>query len=117
MGHVSRKIAGRSCLAHLLILAGSTLRSGPLRPGPRTCKCGSGPPSQRTEPRTCRFGSVRTSVRIGLDRTMDSVRVTYTHERRYGFHADTGTGEGKITHGLPVTNPTNFEANILQFNF
>jgi len=38
---------------------GSTLRSGPLRPGPRTCKFGSGPPWHRTEPRTCGFGSVR----------------------------------------------------------
>ena len=72
-----------SSTAHLLVLAGpnrsrpgSTLRSGQLRPGPRTCKCGSGPPSQRTEPRTCRFSSVWTLVRIGPDRTVDSVSVT-----------------------------------------
>ena len=52
---------------------GSTPRSGPLRLGPRTCKYGSSPPSHRTEPRTCGFGSVRTLVRIGPDRTVDSV--------------------------------------------
>ncbi len=52
---------------------GPTLRSGPLRPGPRTRKYGSGPPSHRTEPRTHRFGSVRTSVRRGPDQTVDSV--------------------------------------------
>jgi len=56
---------------------GSTLRSGPLRLGPRTWKYGSGPLSHRTEPRTCGFGSVRTSVRIGPDRTVDSVVLTH----------------------------------------
>ena len=76
-----------SSTAHLLVLAGpnrsgpgSTLRSSQLRPGPRTCKCGSGPPSQRTEPRTCRFGSVRTLVRIGPDLTVDSVNTSMSDE-------------------------------------
>ena len=54
---------------------GSTLRSGPLTLGPRTCKYGSGPPSHRTKPRTCGFGSVRTPVQKGPDRTVDSIYV------------------------------------------
>ena len=54
---------------------GSTLRSSPLTLGPRTCKYGSGLP-HRTEPRTCGFGSVRTLVQKGPDRTVDSVCIT-----------------------------------------
>jgi len=100
---------------------GSTLRSGPLRPGPRTCKCGSSPPSHRTEPRTCGFSSVWTSVRISPDRTMDSVHgfgyprnpqvpipipiKTRTRAHGYGFQAGVGAGTRRVTHGLPVTGP------------
>jgi hypothetical protein len=52
---------------------GPNLRSAQPTCGPWTCRNGSGPPFQRTEPRTYRFGSVRTPVQKGPDRTVDSV--------------------------------------------
>ena len=33
------------------------------------------------------------------------VPVRGAHERGYGFHTGAGAGEGKITRGLPMTNP------------
>ena len=72
---------------------GPTLRSGPLRPGPRTRKYGSGPPSHRTEPRTHRFGSVRTSIRRGPDRTVDSVTLTTLENEQLRFRWWLGSGK------------------------